>query len=81
MQAVLAVGATAPTLIQLHAKLSENFDILFTRKATFWNKLMALLIKAFNLKEPERTCQLPVKDGKTGVEKIQKMLVVLNLQI
>ena len=75
MQAVLAVGATAPTLIQLHGKLAENFDVLFTRKASLWNKLRALLRKAFNLKEPERTCQLPVKDGKTGVEKIQKMKI------
>ena len=75
MQAVLAVGATAPTLIQLHGKLAENFDVLFTRKASLWNKLRALLRKAFNLKEPERTCQLPVKDGKTGVEKIQKINV------
>ena len=75
MQTVLAIGACAPTLIQLHSKLSENFDILFTRKATFWNKFMALLIKAFNLKEPERSCQLPVKDAKTGAERIQKINV------
>ncbi len=75
MQTVLAIGACAPTLIQLHAKLNENFDILFTRKATFWNKLMALIIKAFNLKEPERSCQLPVKDAKTGAERIQKINV------
>ena len=75
VQTVMAIGACAPTLIQLHAKLSENFDILFTRKATFWNKLMALIIKAFNLKEPERTCQLPVKDAKTGTERIQKINV------
>ncbi len=75
MQTVLAIGACAPTLVQLHAKLSENFDILFTRKATLWNKLMALLVKAFNLKEPERSCQLPVKDTKTGTERIQKINV------
>ena len=76
MQAVLAVGATAPTLVQLHAKLTENFDILFTRKATFWNKFLAILRKALNLREKERTCQLPVKDVKTGVEHIQKINVV-----
>ncbi len=75
MQTVLAIGACAPTLVQLHAKLSENFDILFTRKATLWNKLKALLVKAFNLKEPERSCQLPVKDAKTGTERIQKINV------
>ena len=75
MQTVLAIGATAPTLVQLHAKLSENFDILYTRKATFWNKLKALFIKAFNLKEKERVCMLPIKDQKTGAERIQKLSV------
>ena len=75
MQSVLAIGACAPTLVQLHSKLTENFDVLFTRKATFWNKLMALIIRAFNLKEKERICQLPVKDAKTGVERVQKINV------
>ena len=75
MQAVMAIAACAPTIIQLHAKLSENFEVLFTRKATFWNKLMALIIKAFNLKEKERICELPIKDAKTGVERIQKLNV------
>ena len=75
MQTVLAIGASAPTLVQLHAKLAENFDILFTRKATFWNKLLALLVKALNLKEKERVCMLPIKDQKTGAERIQKLNV------
>ena len=35
MQAVLAIGACAPTLIQLHSKLRENFDVLFAKKASF----------------------------------------------
>ena len=75
LQTVLAIGATAPTLIQLHAKLGENFDILFTRKATLWNKFVALFMKAFHIPEKERVCQLPVKDSKTGVEHIQKVNV------
>ncbi|MCR4948704.1 MAG: hypothetical protein K6A15_06090 [Treponema sp.] len=75
MQTVLAIGSSAPTLLQLHSKLIENFDVLFTRKATFWNRLIAALIKAFNLKEKEKICQLPVKDAKTGVERIQKLNV------
>ena len=66
MQAVLAIGACAPTLIQLHTKLAENFDILFTRKATLWNKFIGLLKKALNLRDKERICQVPVKDAKTG---------------
>lgn len=75
MQAVLAIGATAPTLIQLHSKLADNFDVIFTKKATFWNRLKAMLCKAFNLKEKERMCQVPVKDAKTGVERVQKINV------
>ena len=75
MQSVLAIGACAPTLIQLHSKLSENFDILFTKKSSFWNKLKALFAKAFNLKEKERICQVAVKDAKTGVERVQKLNV------
>ena len=75
MQTVVAIGSSAPTLLQLHSKLTDNFDVLFTRKATFWNKLVAAFIKAFNLKEKEKICQLPVKDAKTGVERIQKLNV------
>ena len=75
MQTVIAIGASAPTLMQLHSKLCDNFDVLFTRKSTFWNKLVAAFRKAFNLKEKERICQLPVKDVKTGVERIQKLNV------
>ncbi len=75
MQTVVAMGSSAPTLLQLHSKLTDNFDVLFTRKATFWNKLVAAFIKAFNLKEKEKICQLPVKDAKTGVERIQKLNV------
>ena len=75
MQTVLAIGACAPTLIQLHSKLSENFDVLYTRKATFWNKLMAIVRRALNLRDKERICQLPVKDAKTGAERIQKLNV------
>ena len=75
MQAVLAVGATAPTLIQLSAKLSDNFDVLYERKATFWNKLIDAIKKALNIADKERICQLPIKDAKTGVEHIQKIKV------
>ncbi len=75
MQSVLAVGAIAPTLIQLHAKLTENFNLLFQKKDNFINKLIAALKKALNLKEKERTCMIPVKDAKTGVERMQKINV------
>ena len=75
MQAILAVGAIAPTLVQLHGKLVENFDLLFQKKNTFFNKLISALKKVLNLKEKERICQVPVKDAKTGVEHVQKINV------
>ena len=75
MQSVLAVGATAPTLIQLHTKLTENFNLLYERKSTFFNKLIAALKKALNIREKERICNLPVKDTKTGAEHMQKLKI------
>ena len=75
MQAVFAVGAIAPTLVQLHGKLSEDFTLLYQKKETFFNRLIAALKKALNLKEKERYCMVPVKDAKTGVERIQKINV------
>lgn len=75
MQSVLAVGAIAPTLVQLHAKLVDNFNLLYQKKDTFFNKLIAAIKKALNLKEKERVCMLPVKDAKTGIERVQKINV------
>ena len=75
MQAILALGAMAPTLTQLHAKLGENFTLLYQKKNTFFNKLMAVLRKAFHISEKERVCNLPIKDAKTGTERTQKINV------
>ena len=75
MQAIFSLGAIAPTLIQLHGKLLENFNLLFQKKSTFFNKLISAIKKAFHMKEKERFCQLPVKDAKTGVERVQKINV------
>ena len=75
MQAVLAVGATAPTLIQLHAKLGEDFDLLYLKKSTFFNKLIAALKKALHIPEKERVVMVPIKDAKTGAEHTQKLKV------
>ena len=75
MQAILALGAMAPTLTQLHAKLGENFTLLYQKKNTFFNKLMAALRKAFHISEKERVCSLPIKDAKTGTERTQKINV------
>ena len=75
MQAIMALGAMSPTLTQLHAKLGENFTLLYQKKNTFFNKLMAALRKIFHIAEKERVCNLPVKDAKTGTERIQKINV------
>lgn len=75
MQAIFALGAIAPTLIQLHAKLLENFNLLFQKKSSFFTKLLEAFKRAFHIKEKEKICQLPVKDAKTGVERIQKINV------
>ena len=75
MQAILALGAMAPTLTQLHAKLGENFTLLYQKKNTFFNKLMAAFRKAFHISEKERVCNLPIKDAKTGTERTQKINV------
>ena len=75
MQAIMALGAMSPTLTQLHAKLGENFTLLYQKKNTFFNKLMTALRKVFHIAEKERVCNLPVKDAKTGTERIQKINV------
>ena len=75
MQAILALGAMAPTLTQLHSKLGENFTLLYQKKNTFFNKLMAALRKAFHIAEKEHVCNLPIKDAKTGAERTQKINV------
>ena len=75
MQTIVALGAMAPTLTQLHSKLGENFTLLYQKKNTLFNKLLAALRKAFHIAEKERICNLPIKDVKTGMERIQKINV------
>lgn len=75
MGIIEAIGAFAPTLFQLHSKLSENFNLLFQKKSTFWNKFIAALKKALNLKEKEKVCEIIIKDAKTGKEKAEKIKV------
>lgn len=75
MTTVLAIGGFAPTLLQLHAKLSENFELLFTEKKSFFRKLINALKKALNIKEKERVCTVKIKDQKNGFEKEQKIKV------
>ena len=73
MQAVLALGAIAPTLLQLHTKLLDNFGLLFQKKKGFFNAIIAAIKKAFHISQRERVCQIMVKDSKTGAERMQKI--------
>ena len=75
MQAIMALGAMAPTLTQLHSKLGENFTLLYQKKSSFLRKLMEALRKAFKIAEKDKICNLPIKDAKTGTERIQKLNV------
>lgn len=75
MQSVLAVGATAPTLAQLISKLSDNIELLYKTKSTFFSKLICALKKAFHISEKERICNLVIKDSKTGAERTQKIKI------
>ena len=75
MGTVLAIGAFAPTLLQLHSKLVENFDLLFAKHEGFFAKLVEAFKKAFHMKEKERICTIKIKDPKSGAEKEQKINV------
>lgn len=75
MSTVLSIGAIAPTLVQLHAKLNDNFEILFAKKKTLFSRLIDALKQVFHVKEKERICMVPIKDSKTGFEKTQKLNV------
>lgn len=73
---VLALASTAPTLEQLRGKLSENFNLLFEKKKSFFTKLIAALKKSLNIKEKERIVTVKIKDPKTGSERLEKLSVV-----
>lgn len=75
MTTVMAVAGFAPTLVQLHAKLTDNFTLLYTKKKSFINTLISLFKKAFHLKEKDHVCSVTIKDPKTGGEKTQKINV------
>lgn len=75
IQTVISLTTLSPIINQLESKLSENFDLLFEEKKTFWNKLKASLRKAFGLKPKERICNLPISDVKTGTQNIRKINV------
>ena len=75
MTTVLSIGAMGPTLVQLHNKLEENFEVLFAKKKTLLSKLVDALKQVFHIKEKEKIVMISVKDAKTGFEKTQKLNV------
>jgi len=75
MGTVMAIAAFAPTLVQLHSKLTDNFTLLYTKKKSFMNSLLVILKRAFHIKEKDHICNVTIKDPKTGGEKIQKINV------
>ena len=66
LQGVLSLSGLSPVLSQLELKLKENFDLLFTEKKGFINRIKALIRKAFNIPEKARSVDVPISDAKTG---------------
>ncbi len=75
MTAVMALGVFGAILNQLYAKLSDNFELLFFVKKTFFTKFIEALKKALGIKEKERTCVIAVADPQTGSKSEQKLEV------
>lgn len=72
---VLAISATAPTLTELNNKLKINFDLLYTKKKSFFVLLAAAFRKLFNLKEEEKICTINITDSRTGSVRKEKIKV------
>ena len=75
MAAVQSLGIISPIIGQLRIKLSENFDILFTKKKSFFNTLSEIFKKIFGIQDKKRVVELPVKDLSNGAEKTQRVEV------
>jgi len=73
--AVLTMGALAPTLIQLRIKLIDNFDLLFTKKETFFTKIIDLLKKSFGIPPKKQICEISVVNPKTGTSREESIVV------
>jgi len=66
MSAVFSLGVLSSIVGQLMVKLSDNFDLLFYVKKTFFKKFVEALRKALGLKEKERICTIMVVDQQSG---------------
>ena len=75
MSAVFSLGVMSSILGGLYVKLSDNFDLLFYVKKTFFTKFMEALKKALGLKEKERECTIAVIDQQSGSKSTQTIQV------
>ncbi|MCQ2576227.1 MAG: hypothetical protein MJ162_05730 [Treponema sp.] len=73
--AISALGAIAPTLNQLHQKVTENFEILFEPKKSFGAALANFFKKILGLKDADHIVSLTIEDQKTGQKHTQKIQV------
>ena len=80
MSAVFSLGVLGPILGQLYVKLSDNFDLLFFVKKTFFKKFMEALKKALGIKEKPRSCVIAVTDPQTGAKSSQTIDVNTFMQ-
>ena len=75
IQTVIALNGFSPILSQLLDKLSNNFNLLFIEKKTFFGKLISKIKKSLGLRQRERICNVPVIDQKNGTKTIKKVNV------
>jgi hypothetical protein len=64
-----------PILIQLRAKLVENFELVFFKKETLFTKFLAALKKALGIKNKEHVCEVRIIDQKTGSTRTEELYV------
>ena len=75
MSAVYSLGVMSSILGGLYTKLSDNFDLLFYIKRTFFVKFMEALKKALGIKEKPRECTIVVTDPQSGSKSNQHLEV------
>jgi len=80
MFAVFSLGGMAPTLAMLQTKLTENFEVLFTKKKSLGTMIGTLFKKLFNLKDKEKVIDLPIKNPRNNQITHQKVKVAEFMQ-
>jgi hypothetical protein len=75
MSSVFSLGVISSILGGLYVKLSDNFDLLFYTKTTFFTKFMEALKKALGIKEKSRECTIVVVDQQSGSKSNQTIEV------